>query len=225
MVNLEELSAKELYELAKKKEQEEARLAQLQEQLKSLEAEREELISKHQEDMADTERRIRELQAQRERMEEGHKKALAILEKKLKTLGEEAEEKKDAAAAATPEKAPVEPKQEAKTPVQEPAAKEAPLVKEDLPPPVDEDEPKQDGSRKKEKARNEAEEMEVLLEHLHRIMKGRSYISDSLLREKLQAAKFKPSNLSKLLDTLVRQAKLVRRSGGNYVLGRAAKKK
>lgn len=226
MVNIEELSAKELYELAKKKEQEEARLAQAREQLKKLEDERGELLRKHQQDLAETDRQIEELKARKERLVDGHQKALAILEKRITSLSEEVDAKKVAASEAK-QAATVQKKAET-PPADKPAEPpKPPLPKEDLPPPSDEAEepPAQEPERKKEKGRSEAEEMEILLEHLQKIMKGRSYISDSLLREKLQAAKFKPANLSKLLDTLVKQAKLVRRSGGNYVLGRMAKKK
>jgi hypothetical protein len=65
------------------------------------------------------------------------------------------------------------------------------------------------------------EEMDLLMEHMIAFMKGRSYISESLLREKLQVVKYKPAtNLNKLLDALVKEARLVRRNGNNFVLGR-----
>lgn len=245
MVNIEQLSAKELYELAKKKEQEEARVAEMQEQLKKLETEREGLIKKHEEELAYTDRQIAELSSQRERMIEGHNKALSILEKKLKTLSEEAgkaaaptpapakeqaPQKPETAAADVAAPAPAPAKEETQAKAETETAKAAAkpreaIVGEDLPPPSD-DEPEQE-TREKAKAKGsaEADELDVLMEHMHTIMKGRSYISDSLLREKLQSLKFKPANLSKLLDTLVRQARLVRRSGGNYVMGRKAGKK
>ena len=69
------------------------------------------------------------------------------------------------------------------------------------------------------------EEQNLLMEHMIAFMKGRSYISESLLREKLQVAKFKPAtNLNKLLDALVKEARLVRRNGNNFVLGRVKTK-
>jgi hypothetical protein len=243
MVNIEQLSAKELYELAKKKEQEEARVAEMQEQLKKLETEREGLIKKHEEELAYTDRQIEELASQRERMIEGHNKALSILEQKLKTLREETNKAAAQEPAPAKEEAPKKPETEvakAPAPAKEetqkkpeteavkapsPAKPKEGMVGEDLPPPSD-DEPEQEVREKaKAKGGSEADELNTLMEHMHQIMKGRSYISDSLLREKLQSLKFKPANLSKLLDTLVRQARLVRRSGGNYVLGRKAGKK
>lgn len=218
MVNIEELSAKELYELAKKKEQEEARLNQLQEQIKELRGEREQLIKKHEEENAETERKIEELQARRKALSEGHKKALAILDQRLKKLEDERQQSKDTRDSAKAANAAVEQEK----------AKPA-LEKEDLPPPSEEEpepEPaKSEAKQPKAKGMSEEEELDLLMEHLQRIMKGRSYISDSLMREKLSAAKFKSPNLSKLLDKLVKQARLVRRSGGNYVLGRVKKKK
>lgn len=221
MVNIEELSAKELYELAKKKEQEEARLNQLQEQITGLQGDREQLIKKYEEELAETDRKIEELNTQRRTMTEGHQKALAMLDHKLKTLSEERQAKKASRESETP------PQTKEKAPSPDAEVKE-PLIQEELPPPseneVDEPAPRPE-KKPKTKGKDEAEELEILLEHLQKMMKGRSYISDSLLREKLRAANFKPANLGKLLDTLVRQAKLVRRSGGNYVLGRVGKKK
>lgn len=217
MVNLEELSAKELYELARKKEQEEARLAQMQEQLRALKLERETLIKKHEEALAETDRQLQELTRQREKMLKEHESALSALDARLKKLGAETTAKKAAVNEASAAK---------------PATPSRPsLVQEELPPPSDEEEtPAQKADtppahKPREKAKSDAEELEILMEHLRKIMKGRSYISDSLLREKLQAANYKPANLGKLLETLVRQARLVRRSGGNYVLGRQTKKK
>ncbi|MGM0593981.1 MAG: hypothetical protein ACQETD_05525 [Pseudomonadota bacterium] len=207
MVNLEELSAKELYELARKKEQEEERLAQVKKQLQQLKAERTEMERKHDEALADLDRQIEELKAQRVSMLESQQKALALVDKRLKALGVESEK-----AASRAEEA----KQASAAPVQEPS--------EELPPPLDEPEPEKEPPARSRAARSD-EEMETLKEHIRKMMKGRSYISDGLLREKLQAAKFKPTNLGKMLENLTKQGWLIRRSGGNYVLGRASKKK
>lgn len=238
MVNIEELSAKELYELAKKKEQEEARLVQMQEQLTKLTSQREAVIKKHQEDLAYTDRKIEELRKQRQALVDDHRKALDSLDKELQQLREDCASKKDAVdkpLAAHPPAAKTQPKPAAAT--AKPAVK-APPAKEKLPPPLEEEVGIEDIDESdldidlgvnldqagKHKPSTE-EQLDELMGHILKIMKGRSYISEGLLKEKLNLANFKTATLSKLLDTLVRQTKLVRRSGGNYVLGRAAKKK
>lgn len=251
MVNIEELSAKELYELAKKKEQEEARLVQMQEQLTKLTAQREAVIKKHQEDLAYADRKIEELRNQRQVLLDDHRKALASLDKELQQLREDCASKKAAVnkpvvASAPLTAAKTQPKPAA--PMARPAVK-APPAKEELPPPLEEevgiedidesdldidlgvdlgpedDEPQSSAAQKDKRKPSTDEQLDELMGHILKIMKGRSYISETLLKEKLAQANFRPDNLSKLLDTLVRQTRLVRRSGGNYVLGRAAKKK
>jgi len=250
MVNIEELSAKELYELAKRKEQEEARLVQMQEQLGKLTAQRETLIKKHQEDLAYADRKIEELRQQRQVLLDDHRKALTSIDRELQQLREDCDSKKAAvkkSAAASPPPPTAETPPKPAAPVARSAAKALP-AKEELPPPLEEKEvgiedidesdldlgidlgpedeepegqPAQEGKRKPS---SEAQ-LDELMGHILKIMKGRSYISETLLKEKLAQVNCRPENLGKLLDTLVRQTKLVRRSGGNYVLGRAAKKK
>ena len=238
MVDISQLSAKELYELAKQKEQEEAKFAQMQEKRTKLENEREELLQKHQEDIAVIDRQIEELTVQRERMIgnvnigprsngiSGVFKGQEITQAEKTSSAEQ-----PAAAKATPVKeekatpsAPIEKKEPPKVKERAQAETKEGLIGEDLPPPSEEQGKEHKDENPAPKSKGDSDELDILMEYLHQIMKGRSYISDSLLREKLQSLKFKPSNLSKLLDTLVRQAKLVRRSGGNYVLGRMAKK-
>lgn len=205
MVNIDELSAKELYELAKQKEREEERLAQMQEQLNELKTRREQLIKRHQEELAYTDRKLEELNAQRREMIESHQKALTALEQELRKAQEQCDTRR-AAARAIPEAKPA-------------------LEKEELPPPIAEPDEAPARETPKAKGKSDGDELEVLMSHIHKIMKGRSYISESLLRERLTQLNFKSPHLSKLLDTLVRQTKLVRRTGGNYVLGKGAKKK
>ncbi|HEY9148891.1 MAG TPA: hypothetical protein VIQ22_07750 [Gammaproteobacteria bacterium] len=249
MVNIEELSAKELYELAKRKEQEEARLVQMQEQLGKLTAQRETLIKKHQEDLAYADRKIEELRQQRQVLLDDHRKALTSIDRELQQLREDCDSKKAAvrkSAAASPPPPAAETPPKPAAPVARPATK-APPAKEELPPPLEEKEvgiedidesdldldlgidlgPEDDSSLAQEGKRKPSSEAQLdeLMGHILKIMKGRSYISETLLKEKLAQVNCRPENLGKLLETLVRQTKLVRRSGGNYVLGRAAKKK
>lgn len=212
MVNIEELSAKELFELAKQKEREEARIAQMQEQLGELMVKREQMVKEYQQGLAYTDRQIEELKRQRQVMIENHQKAIASIEVEIKKLRGQCEEKKA---------------QKDDLPTMPPAASAAatsPADREDLPPPASESPEETKGSEKRKK-RTEPEELVLLMEHIHKIMKGRTDISESLLREKLTLAKFRATNLSKLLDALVRQSQLGRKSGGNYILGKAAKKR
>lgn len=216
MVNIEELSARELYELAKKKELEETRIAQLQEQLSETIAKRDTMVKEYQQGLAYTDRQIEELKAQRQEMVEKHQKALASIEVELKKLRTRCEERKA-------NKTTLPPSIITDSPPAAAPAVSAPPDREDLPPPtVQRTEQRGLETRKK---KGEAEELTLLMEQIHKIMKGRTDISESLLREKLNLAKFRPPNLSKLLDALVRQSQLSRKSGGNYVLGKAAKKR
>jgi hypothetical protein len=216
MVNLDELSAKELYELAQKKEQEEARLAQMQQQLTELKGKREQMIRRHEEELAYTDQKLDELTRQRKAMIESHQKALAGLDQELKTIQAQCDDKKSAARKLEAEQASQARNKAAATPVVE---------KEELPPPVNNSQGSSSGSKEKGKHIGEEEELDLLMEHIIKMMKGRSYISEGLMREKLSIANFKSPNLRKLLDTLVRQKRLVNRSGGNYVLGKGAKKR
>lgn len=237
MIDIEQLSAKELYELARKKELEEAHQAQMQEQLTELTARREQLIDKHQEALADTDRQIEELNSQRKELLEVHERALTSLDEELARLKAEMTTQKAAARTTTekPEPVPAGPTAATTSPEDTavtgeaihstPTAGTEPLLseQEELPPPIEEDGNEQ--SEEKKKGKDESEQLELLMGHIQKMMKGRSYISEGLMKEKLNFANFKTANLGKFLDTLVRQSRLVRRSGGNYVLGRAAKKK
>ncbi len=215
MVNIEELSAKELYELAKRKEQEEARLAQMQQQLTELKGKREQMIQRHEEELAYTDQKIDELTRQRKAMVESHQKALAALDQELKTAQTQCDDKKS-----TAKKLEAQASQSSREKTSQPV-----LEKEELPPPVDNGPNNGAGAKEKGKPKSEEEELDLMMEHIIKMMKGRSYISEGLMREKLSVADFKSTDLRKLLDTLVRQKRLVLRSGGNYVLGKNAKKR
>jgi chromosome segregation ATPase len=214
MVNLEELSAKELYQLAKKKEQEEALQQQLQGRINEIKTTREQLKISYQEILQDIDDKLEELGKQRQDVVAEHKKELEELNQELEQLIKEVEESQMAlaeASSAEKEVAQRKEQEEAASSKEEEAAEEA---KEKAPTTV-----KSAGGEM-----GKDEEMDQLMEHMVNFMKGRSYISESLLREKLQVVKFKPAtNLNKLLDALVQQARLVRRNGNNYVLGRRKK--
>ena len=229
MVKLEELSAKELYELAKKKEQEEALQEQLLGRIKELKTTREQLKISYEEILKDIDDKIEELASQRQGVIADHKKELNELNQELEKLIKEVEESQVALAEASSAKKEVEQRkeQEEEVPVLEEVAEEEPPVEKKseaksepkAAPPAAEKKAAPAGNMSKD------EELDLLMEHMVTFMKGRSYISESLLREKLQVAKFKPAtNLNKLLETLVQQARLVRRNGNNFVLGRVKPK-
>ena len=52
------------------------------------------------------------------------------------------------------------------------------------------------------------------------IMRNRTYISESLLKEKLKANGFDLSNLKKDMDKLIREGKLEKKGSGNFALGK-----
>jgi DNA repair exonuclease SbcCD ATPase subunit len=233
MVNLEELSAKELYELAKKKEQEEALQEQLLGRINEIKATREQVKITYQEVLKDIDQQLEELGKQRQTVVADHKKELEELNHELEQLIQEVEESQEALAeASSAEKEAAQRKEQDEA--AEAAASKAAEAKPAPPPekpaaakPAEKPAPQPAASAKSpaKGPLSKEEELDLLMEHMVTFMKGRAYISESLLREKLQVAKFKPAtNLNKLLETLVQQARLVRRNGSNYVLGRVKKK-
>lgn len=226
MVKLEELSAKELYELAKKKEQEEALQEELLGRIKEIKTTREQLKISYDEILKDIDDKIEELTAQRQAVIADHKKELDELNQELEKLIKEVEESQVALAEASSAEKEVEQRkeQEEEVPVLEEVAEEAPATEkkaEAKPKPKAASTPATEKKAAPAGNMSKDEELDLLMEHMVTFMKGRSYISESLLREKLQVVKFKPAtNLNKLLETLVQQARLVRRNGNNFVLGR-----
>ena len=51
-------------------------------------------------------------------------------------------------------------------------------------------------------------------------MRNRTYISESLLKEKLKLNGFDLGSLKKEMEKLVRAGRLEKKSGGNYALGK-----
>ena len=114
-IDIKNLSAKELFELAQKKEQEEAEETALKEQIKQLKDKRESLVQDHTANLANIEDQIQMLNAERDTLNKQHSEQLAQLDKEIAELsGEEAEpakpaappaQKKPATAPATPPRA------------------------------------------------------------------------------------------------------------------------
>ncbi len=85
-IDLSKLSAKELFELAQKKEQEEQEFAEQKAEISELQAKREAMLNDHKVAMNLAEKKIKEMQAVRDNMVIEHKKELAALDKQLKAL-------------------------------------------------------------------------------------------------------------------------------------------
>ncbi|MDH5784827.1 MAG: hypothetical protein OEZ16_04365 [Chromatiales bacterium] len=86
-VDLSKLSAKELFELAQKKEQEEKSDAERQDKINELKEKLESLVGEHKNVLMLTDKKIRDMQEQREKLIKDHEKALADLETEIKALG------------------------------------------------------------------------------------------------------------------------------------------
>ena len=61
---------------------------------------------------------------------------------------------------------------------------------------------------------------DTLFEQIRELMRGREYISETLLKEKLRGKGNTGVNLGKALEQLVKDRRLIRKSGGSYVLGK-----
>lgn len=164
-IDLSKLSAKELYELAQKKEQEEKDLAERQGKLDELKAKRETLAAEQKNILFLTDKKIRDMQEQRDKMAAEQASTLAELDKEIEALGGSV------------------PKQQATAPVG---------------------------------ATDDAK----LKSTIRQIMNKRPYISDSLLKEKLESYGIKPANFHKALEQWVRDGWFDSKGKGNYALGK-----
>lgn len=86
-IDLSKLSAKELFELAQKKEQEEKEDAERQGKLDELKTQRESLLNEHKNVLLLTDKKIRDMQAQREKLIADHENVVAEIDKLIKSLG------------------------------------------------------------------------------------------------------------------------------------------
>lgn len=86
-IDLSKLSAKELFELAQKKEQEEQSAAERQSKIDQLKAKLDTMVSEHKSVLLLTDKKIRDMQEQREKLVKDHEAALAELETEIKALG------------------------------------------------------------------------------------------------------------------------------------------
>jgi hypothetical protein len=222
-IDLSKLSAKELFELALRKEQEEQLLVQRQAQLAELQKQRGLLISAHDVALADIERKITELTSQRAKLIVDHEKSMSAIGKEIGELMRqiEAEMAKPAAPTAPAIKPSAAVPPRAATPAA-PPPKPAPAPV--APPPPAPAAPAPAASLASEAAMGmiTIDDKDELFEKVRELMRTRSFISHSLLKEQLKTKGYNIPNLSKLVDQLIREGKLASAGGGNYALGKKA---
>lgn len=202
-IDLSKLSAKELFELARQKEQEEQRQAELNEHLNKLKQQREELLSKFNKALSKLDDEIKQLQQQREKLLGSHEQELAHLDKEITGARQQAQ------ADTLEAPSPVSPRQEAPqrpTPPSKPAATPAPSL-----------EPSTSAARQPPENVENIDDMYIKIREL---TKTREYISETLLKEKLKGMGFSNTTISKGLTQLLKDKRLIHKGGGSYVLGK-----
>lgn len=195
LVNIEDMSAEQLFELANKKkhaEEEAARRAAAQERIGEVRKRREQLMREYEQALAANDKELQALQKQREQLITKHQAALALVDKTLTELEQDMGGGEAPAAKSAPKPAPAS----------RPAAA-APEPAPEKPAPV---------RRVSDKPSRLDELADVVME----IMATRQSISESLLKEQLRARGVAATDLSKVLDQLVRDGQLVSRGYGNY---------
>ncbi len=204
-IDITKLSSDELFELARKRQQEEQSEAQrtaLKERLAELKKMRGLIMSKHDEALASVEKAMAELQKKRAQLIGENEEALSGIDREMQELNAKLENAPAAAkpaAAPAPAPAPKTPEPVAPPPAETPAAASSSLARK----------------------ATEATADEIMI-HVRELMLGRSYISESLLKEQLRSRKVNVSNLHKQIEDLVREGKLTSKGGGNYALGKKA---
>lgn len=86
-IDLSKLSAKELFELAQKKEKEEQEEADRQGKIDELSSRREAMVSEHKNVLLLTDKKIRDMQEQRDKLIATHEQAVAELDKEIEAMG------------------------------------------------------------------------------------------------------------------------------------------
>jgi Predicted membrane protein len=198
LVNIENMSAEELFELANKKkraEEDAAKRAAALERVGEVRKRREQLMREFEQALAASDKEMQALQKQREQLITKHQAALAVIDKNLAELEQDLP---DSTAPAAPAK-PAAPKA---------AAPAKPAAPEPVP------EPTPEPARRSDKGGDDL--ADVIME----IMVGRQSISESLLKEQLRTRGHSSTELGKVLDQMVRAGKLVNRGYGNYAPGK-----
>lgn len=209
-IDLSNLSSEELFELArqrKQQEQEHAQRTAAAERVAELKRMRALIVSKHNEALAATDQALGELQKKRSKLLEDHEVALVPLDRELRELAEKTEADTTAANVVKEPIAPplVAPQPVAPPPVPAPAPASAPA--------------KPAPTHSVQEVIGSPDELFI---HVRELMLGRTYISESLLKEQLRSRSVTVNNLHKLLEQLVKDGRLNNKGGGNYALGRKA---
>lgn len=208
LVNIEELSAEELFELANKKkraEEDAAKRAAAQERIDEVRKRRAQLMREFEQALAASDKEMQALQKQREQLITQHQAALAVIDKNLAELEQDAQVTEAPAASAAPAK-PAKPTKPEPEPTPEPEPEPAPPATEKTAP-----------------ARRTSDKsglLDELADAVMDIMVGRQSISESLLKEQLRIRGHNSSELGKVLDQLVREGRLTNRGYGNYAPGK-----
>ncbi len=203
-VDINNLSSKDLFELAKRKEKVEQEATQRVKRLAEVRKQKAQLIARHEETLAATDKAIRELQEKRTRLVSDFKTALTPIELDIQELERKVKADQVKASSSAPkETIPVAPTPLG-TPVKSVPQQAAPASQ-----------PKTASS-----PTDAADSSEKLLEKIRKIMQSRSYISESLLKEKLKANGFDTGNLKQDIEKLIRDGKLEKKGPGNYALGK-----
>jgi hypothetical protein len=196
LVNLDEMSAEQLFELANRKKQEEAEVAKRAaalERVNEVRKRREQLTREYEQALAANDKEMQALQKQREQLITKHQAALALVDKTLAELEGDM--------------------RGSEPPVAKPAAAKPSTPKPATVIPAAAAEPETAPARRGGDKDGRTEELvEVVME----IMVGRQSISESLLKEQLRSRGHSAAELGKVLEQLVREGRLASRGYGNY---------
>lgn len=206
-IDIKKLSSKELFELAKRKEKEEQEASQRVSRLAEVKKQMAQLIARHEDSLATADKAIRDLQEKRKRMVAEFEAALAPIELDIQELerkikADQARAESQANATATKIPAPG-------APTLKPVAPSAPATPEN-----------HSQAAPKPPEGQEIDRRGGLMDRIRHIMGSRSYISESLLKEKLKLNGFDTSDLKKELDKLIREGRLEKKGSGNFALGK-----
>ncbi len=194
LVNLNELSASELLELAKKKQQEEqesARRSAKVARLAQLRKKREQLLADQERALLILDKELQSLQQRRAQLVTSHQTALAALDKEMAEVsaGARASEMGMPVPAAEPSVANASPA--------------APGVA-----------PAGGSSGPQPETRPDVDPAAAILN----LLKGRVDMSDSLMRERLRGLGIDAGRFAKAIAQLVREGKVISKGAGNYAL-------
>ena len=196
LVNLNELSASELLELAKKKQQEEqesARRSAKVARLAQLRKKREQLLADQERALLILDKELQSLQQRRTQLVTSHQTALAALDKEMAEVS---------AGARAPE-------MDMRAPAAEPAVSNAAPAAVGV--------ASADGSPEPQPETRPVPGVDPSVAILN-LLKGRVDMSDSLMRERLRGLGIDAGRFAKAIAQLMREGKVVSKGAGNYAL-------